>query len=338
MLLSQLRAVQLAAPALLALAMLIPAALVFFRWRPATLRLPRVRPVKSLKKRRHYRLLPASLFSLSIAFLVTAAAGPHIPFAAADRRHTGCAITVALDISKSMLWAQDKDHATPERGQRDRFQAGCEFVRNLAVYCEKNFPGDVLQVIVFDESARVAITFTGDYKQIYRKTDMLSLTRGLDDDLAGGTNFGGKGPGPIELAADEFDAIEVPHEARLLLVVTDGDDKLDQTADETPNRDRLQRLLLGKGIKMDVVGVGPALANSKADIVTLSKSLGGRLFTLGSRQDQSGEVLASIKAMKRVSLPGDQVFERVQLFRIFAALGAVLMVGWLWSEAKTLNC
>jgi hypothetical protein len=337
MFLDQLRTTHLAAPQLLALALLIPAALVLFRWRPAKLRLPRVRMVKAINPRRHMRLAPAALFSSGLFMLVVAATGPYVPFAESEKTRVGCAITVALDISKSMLWAQDKDHAEPSRGQPDRFRLGTKLIHTLAKYCEENSPGDIIQVIVFDESARVAITFTGDFKQIYRKADLLSLTRGLDDDLDGGTNFGGKGPGPIDLAAEEFDAFLVPLDARFMVVVTDGDDKLDPSPDQTPNRDRLLHLLRKSGIRMDVVGAGPALGAGAADIVALSKSAGGSLFTLGG-QDQSAAFLASVKALKRVSLAGDRVFERIQLYRIFAALGAALILGWLWSEARTFNC
>jgi hypothetical protein len=337
MFLNQLRSVHLAAPQLLALALLIPAALILFRWRPAKLRLPRVRLVTVLNTWRHLRLVPAALFGAGLFLLVVAAAGPHIPIADSQKSHVGCAITVALDISKSMLWAQDKDHAQPNRGEPDRFRLATKLIHTLAKHCQENSPGDIIQVIVFDESARVAITFTGDFKQIYRKTDLLALTRGLDDDLDGATNFGGKGPGPIDLAAEEFDVFKVPLEARLLVVVTDGDDKLDQSPDQTSNRDRLRHLLRQNGIKMHVVGVGPVLASGAADIVALSKNTGGSLFTLGGH-DQTAAFLASVKAMKRVSLPGDQVFERIQLYRIFVALGAAIMLGWLWSEAKTFNC
>lgn len=326
--------VHFATPLALLLAAAIPAVWLLLRVRTEKALFSRVRFLNGLNQHRFLRRVPTILFSTALALLVVAMLGPYT-LSLGESKKQGRAIILCLDISGSMKWRIDKDKVKAEKGE-SRFDLLSRCMAIMAREREELGEDDYIMIIVFDDTARVALSWTNDYKQVYRKSDFLSMSAGLDEDFTGGTNFGGKGPGPLDLAATEFDKIKAPPGARVVVMMTDGDDKLDKDG-ETTNHDRLFTLIRSNHMHLNVVGVGPVLAKGQGDIITLAKDVNGGVFTANT-PEKLAKAFANLSAVTRGPLPSNQEeINRQQLFHMLALAAGLFACMWLWSEALIFN-
>lgn len=218
---------------------------------------------------RYLQRLPLTLVSAALVCFSFSLAGPRVYKSEEPRQILARDIMVAVDISGSMgsqLPGYQSAVVRNGRNQSRRIDAAQDAVLSFAQNRFDLKSGDRVGLILFDDDPRVSWPLTNDLKQIFRKTDFLPLNvYSGEKALGAGTNFGAKGPGPIDAACQHFGEYgESP--ARVLIMVTDGEDELGEAAMK-----RLAALMKKGGVKLYVVGVGPTLASQEVDIKRLAR-------------------------------------------------------------------
>ncbi|MBX9689548.1 MAG: VWA domain-containing protein [Candidatus Obscuribacterales bacterium] len=212
--------------------------------------------------------LPMTLSSLALICFTVALAGPRVFKADSDKQILARDIMIAEDFSGSMgapLPGYTSPLARNGNRQARRIDAAQDAILSFAKNRFELKTGDRVGMILFDDSPRVAWPLTDDLKQIFRRTDFLPSNLFGEKVLGSGTNFGAKGPGPIDEACSHFrDYGESP--ARVLIMVTDGEDEI---SDE--HLKRLSALMKKHNVKLYVVGVGQTLATREVDIKRLAR-------------------------------------------------------------------
>lgn len=157
-------------------------------------------------------------------------------------------------------------------GQRriDAAQAAImRFIRNRFI-AEQS---DRIAIMSFDTEPHWSWPLTDDLKMIYRKGIF------VDQGLGGGTNFGDMEPGPIDAACQHFDE-RGKAATRVLIMITDGEDRISQSTYE-----RLKKIMTDRGIRFYIIGVGETLARRDVDIIRLATDVGGQVFRVENATD-----------------------------------------------------
>lgn len=172
------------------------------------------------------RLWKAALRILAVAFLCVALARPQFGSRVETVRRVGQDIVVALDLSRSML-AED---VAPSRLERARL-AVLRMLRQL--------DGDRVALVAFAADAFIQSPLTIDYGAAAMFLDA------MEPDLmpVQGTDLGAA----LSVSLDALD--EGARDARVVVLVTDGEDHEDSFAEE------LQRAV-DSGVDVHLVGVG----------------------------------------------------------------------------------
>ena len=291
-------------------------------------------------------IVPVALLTLGLVALIVALSGPQRVRQISTTTMKARDIIVAVDISGSMgggftgelprrtqLPAEvekdlperppkkNADGTKPPQRRIDAAQAAVlNFVRDR--YAAK--AGDRVGVVTFDSSPYYAWPLTHDLKMIYRKIQF------ADVGLGGGTNFGERKPGPIDLAAEHLDELG-QSVTKVLILVTDGEDNLSGSAME-----RLTEIIKTRGIRLYVIGVGETLARKDVDILRLAASVGGQGFRVETPADLDN-CFRSIDAMERSSVQVETTQKRDELFFYFAGAALLLLVFGIVGEALVLN-
>lgn len=291
-------------------------------------------------------MVPVSLLTIGLIALIVAIAGPQRVQQVSTSTIRARDIIVAVDISGSMGGGfsgelpkrtqlptdvekelperppkKNPDGSTPAQRRIDAAQAAVlNFVRDR--YAAK--AGDRVGVITFDFSPYYAWPLTHDLKMIYRKVQF------ADVGLGGGTNFGERKPGPIDLAAEHLDDLG-QSVTKVLILVTDGEDRLSDSAME-----RLVDLIKTKGIRLYVIGVGDTLAQKDVDILRLAAAVGGQGFRVETPADLDN-CFRSIDAMERSAVQIETSQKRDELFYYFAGAALLLLLLGTVGEALVLN-
>jgi Ca-activated chloride channel family protein len=184
--------------------------------------------------------------------------------------------------------------------------------------------GDRIGVLVFDNAPYISWPLTRDLKMIYRKVQLAG------HGVGGGTNFGEYNPGPIDAAIDQFDQLGQSN-TRVLIMVTDGEDGLSAGAQA-----RLLKSLQSHGVRMYVIGVGPALAWQDVDIIRLAEAAGGRVF----RVENGGDLnlcFETINSLEQSAVKVAGVHKHDERFFYFAYAAVFFFLLGFTAEAIVLN-
>ncbi len=160
--------------------------------------------------------------------------------------------------------------------------------------------------------------------------------------MGSGTNFGAEPGGPIDFAAKSF--LELEKESgtagcNVLILVTDGEDKLEQDV-----QDRLTAVLVAAKIRFYVIGVGLDPAKENVHITKVCEKVAAlQAKTAGKTPGQKHVFLVEsgsledcfreIDALESGPVPYEAVASHEQLFYVALIICLCLGAAWLASEA-----
>lgn len=282
--------------------------------------------------------LPMIFMVSALVFMIVALARPQIPGEPENRTIPGRDIILAVDISFSMSFpfkGELVEHETPpefdfqvpvEERRRvnrglvyDKPEEGWQRIhaaqRALMKFIEnrhKGDSGDRIGLVLFDVVPRYGWPITDDLRMLYRKAQF------IQENLGTGTNFGGRPPGPIDLAVKHFDEYGEA-QSQVLIMVTDGEDNIDYATQR-----RLSTLVRENGIRFYLVGIGETLANKDVDIIKFADSVGGHVFRVEDTESLN-QVFATIDRLEKSEVTTSQLETRDDVFFYFAwlALGSL---------------
>ncbi len=285
--------------------------------------------------------LPLLLITLSFVPLVIALARPQLVRTDTTKTIKARDIVIAVDISGSMktrfegeipkrdgvAGELDKEVPQPQApaagpGQQPdpdfghrRIDAAQGAVLRFVVDRYIANAGDRIGIVLFDTQQYWAWPLTDDLKTIYRKGQFIN--QGAID---GGTNFGEWKPGPIDAAADHFDDMG-KSATRVLIMITDGEDDLDEGA-----KQRLEKVIRSHNIHFNVIGVGPTLAKQDVDIIKLAQRVNGHVYRVENAEDLA-RCFDSINELEQTVVQVESNTHHQDIFYYFAcaALGLFLL-------------
>lgn len=296
--------------------------------------------------------IPKVLSLLTAALVLLALARPQVAGPPTTRTIIGRDIIVAVDISFSMSTEfkgelKDKpsipgldlppgidtkgkpkdDQWRPQRpddGKVQRIDAAQHAVMTFIANRWRANAGDRVGLILFDDQPRHGWPLTDDLRMIYRKGQF------IQHGLGGGTNFGERPPGPVDMAEEHFKELG-QSQTRVLIMVTDGEDQLSFYA-----KRRLAEIITRNNIRLYVVGVGETLAKKDVDIIKLAEQVGGKVFRVEDSQAMVN-CFAEIDRMERspISVAVDET--RSDVFFYFAGAAALTLMLSLLAGALILN-
>lgn len=291
---------------------------------------------------------PLVLFELALASLIVCIARPQVPRPAIQAVIQSRDIILAVDISASMDAPYAGKIPPPEKSdpeldkqlppipkarpredrygysryydderstqrQNRRIDAAQQCVMRFTRHRFQRAQGDRIAAIVFDTEPHWSWPLTDDLKQIYRKCLFIS------EGMGGGTNFGDTDPGPIDWAYDHF-LERGKAAARVVIMVTDGEDNIGGRA-----MGRLQSKINELGIKLYVIGVGPALNSRGTDLERLAQSTGGKVFRAENAAEMT-QCFDSIDEMERSPVEIDRPGGYRDIFPVFALLALGFLI------------
>lgn len=271
------------------------------------------------------RLAKGVLFLAAIALAVVALARPQFGSRVETVRSRGQDVMVALDLSQSML-ARD---VSPNRLERAKL-AVLRLLRQL--------DGDRIGLVAFAADAFVQSPLTIDYGAA------AMFLGAMEPDLmpVQGTNLG-------EALRVSLDALEEAREARVLVVVTDGEDH------EGGIDAQLERAVQ-MGVRIHTVGLGSAegvpipqfdeqgrqqgfLRDDEGNVVTtrldeatlrrVAEATGGRYVRAGPGGTAFDDLVDDIAGADGEDLEGQQVTQYDEQYQIFLGLALLLLVAEL---------
>ncbi len=296
--------------------------------------------------------LPRMLLVLALACVTVALTGPQvISHLSLDSTVNGRDIIFALDYSGSMaekfkgkvppLKNKDpfsEEAATAKTGeptadsdtvvkpQEDRrIDAAQAFILLFVERRMEAQGNDAIGLIAFDQRPRLCWPLDRDLKQISRHGNFIPKTSGPGG-LGSGTNFGTEMPGPIDLAAEHFNK-RGRSQTRVLVLVSDGDNKLDAKVQQ-----RLVKVIRQAGMRLYVVGVGEVIAKNDVDILKVAREVDGTVFRVERAEDME-KCFQTIDALESSPVPVTTNLLHEELFYIPLALGLALFLVWLSLEA-----
>lgn len=230
----------------------------------------------------------------------------------------------ATGISEDPLQKKLSPDAQEQHEPR-RIDAAMAAIIAFATRREAADNGDAVAIIAFDRRPTLCWPLDRDLKQIRRHGTFLPKGDGPLG-LGNGTNFGTIDPGPIDLAAEHFKQYGTS-KSRVLILVTDGEDKLapDVMA-------RLERVIRDAGMKVYVVGVGETLASQDVDIIRLAERVGGGVFRVETA-DGLTKCFDTIDAIESSPVAQNAAFTAEELFYYPLALALIAAIVWLALEA-----
>lgn len=297
--------------------------------------------------------LPDVLFTVALACMITALAKPMIPDDPTVKNVVGRDIILAVDISLSMVdelktsfperetkipelesplppgGLSHKDQNLyhpdmPKNGKMRRIDGAQAAVLNFLRNRYLSASGDRIGMIVFDQRPRIAWPLTHDLRMIYRKGQF------VQEGMGGGTNFGARGPGPIDLAVEQFKELGQA-DSKIVIMVTDGEDEIDWNAME-----RLQKLIQENGLRLHVIGVGPTLAKNDVAIMRLTRAVGGQVFR-AETEDALNKCLAEIDKLERSPIKHESHANEQDFFHFFAGLSLIFLLAATVGELLIVN-
>lgn len=289
--------------------------------------------------------LPQALLGASIAASAITLSDPQIKLAQTTTTTTmGRDIILALDYSGSM--AEPFKGDLPKRDNQDEFAARwngrlideqeSEFeVRRIEAaqqailkFVDKRRDagnGDSIGLIAFDNRPILRWPLDRDLMQISRHGNFVPRGKGPRG-LGGGTNFGTKIPGPIDLAATHFEK-KGRCQTRILILVTDGENEIDKDS-----KNRLEKLIADTSIRLYVIGVGESLKGDQADIAQLCLDVGGKVFRV-ERSADLDNCFAEIDSLESSPVPLSTHRDYQPVFYVFLSVAAACCALWGFSEA-----
>lgn len=281
--------------------------------------------------------VPLTLASLALISVAVAVAGPRIFKAEETKQTLARDIMIAEDYSGSMS-APLPGYKSPLRRNGDkparRIDAAQDAILSFAKNRHELKTGDRVGLILFDENPRLAWPLTNDLKQIFYRTDFLPSNLLGEKTLGSGTNFGAKGPGPIDAACDHFrDFAESP--AKVLIIVSDGEDEL---GDE--HLRRLSSLMKKYKVKLYVVGVGETLAKKEVDIKRLARDFmdgGETCVFLVEKSDDMQKCFKAIDQLERGPVTVTSYNNFQELYQYPLVAGFLLIFLWTISLVALLG-
>jgi hypothetical protein len=298
------------------------------------LRLPSLPTVKN--RRFGMRSVPRTLLVLAFIFIGIALATPQaVKTLKLLGTVKGRDIICALDYSGSMA-EKFKGNVPPVKlkdpffdeepssgvGRGRRIDAGQNVILNFVEWRRQKQSADAVGLIVFDDRPLLRWPLDRDLLQISRHGNFVPPGQGREG-LGGGTNFGTKPPGPIDLAAEHFEA--KAHATRVLVLVTDGEDKLAPEVQE-----RLVKVIKDARVRLYVVGIGDKIKD--ADILKVAEAAGGKSFPVNNADDLN-KCFASIDELESSPMPLNFDMLHEELFYIPLTIGLLLAFLWALSES-----
>ncbi|MDO5470833.1 MAG: VWA domain-containing protein, partial [Akkermansia sp.] len=224
--------------------------------------------------------LPATLGLLALAIAVLAAARPINGYTEAGATSSGRNLIIAVDVSRSM----ETTDVSPSRLEEAR-SAAYELIDAL--------PSDKIGLMVFSGEADLVVPLTYDHTAL--KETLQNI--GRDWVATGGTNFGRV----LQRAMQDFER-SAPEGTNALVILSDGEDTMDTSAEVAKEARAKKLLVITVGIGTTAGGAIPDKlgANglwqdsdgkhviSKLNIARLSefaKATGGDFFTMNSGTD-----------------------------------------------------
>jgi Mg-chelatase subunit ChlD len=341
-------------PLWLLLAVLLPLVFVFWRRRGHVI-FSDTRLVRRSLIAKGLQLAAEAMFALALLAGLIALANPTVPDEPSTKTILGRDLIIAVDVSASMGFefkgslakletAPGLDGQVPvSELKREKPGGGIDpnklgsdtpglrridaaqrailtFIRDR--YLAKN--GDRIGMITFDDRPRIAWPLSHDLRMIYRQAQFIDKTLGL------GTNFGGRPPGPLDLAITQFEELGQATN-KVIILVTDGEDDLDGYVQR-----RLVELLKKNNVRLYLVGVGETLAKNDVDIMKVATSVGGRVFRVEDAKSMQ-ECFATIDSLERSAVTYEQVEEHKTVFFYFAMAAAALLALGVIIEFVVIN-
>lgn len=293
-------------------------------------------------------LLPRLMLACAVALAAVALAQPQkIDEKPSESTIQGRDIMLALDYSYSMAapfegalpQAKSKEKPTghqPEVVEQTddegddrkprRIDAALAAILAFVDTRDESNGGDAVGLIAFDRRPVLRWPLDPDLKQIIRHGNFLPKGK-APGGFGEGTNFGAVNPGPIDLAAEHFS--DYGHsKTRVLILVTDGEDKLPAEA-----MTRLEGVLRNAGIRLYVIGVG--LPKEGVDITKLAQRVSDNkecVFRVGNGDDLA-QCFSKISQMESSPVPADTVRKHEELFFVPFVLALAFALAWALLEA-----
>jgi len=268
------------------------------------------------------RMLKSALIVTALGFAAIALARPQFGTRVETVRREGVDLVIALDLSNSML-AED---VAPNRLQRSKLE-----IQRLI----SRLRGDRIGLIAFAGQAFVQSPLTSDYAAARL------FLNAMDPDLipVQGTDLGAA----INLALDAFS--DEPVEARVIIVVTDGEDH-EGGIDDAVSR------AVEAGVKIFTVGVGSAggvpipefdrngvrrgfkrdgdgtvvtTALDEATLKRVAEATGGRLYRSTPEASELTDLIDDVTAMGGRETDSREVTQFEEQFQIFLGIALVLL-------------
>jgi Mg-chelatase subunit ChlD len=332
------------------LAALLVLPVIYVARRKERIRVATSRHYQSSLLSRLVSYLPVTLQALAVTLATVALCQPLVPV---DEKHSskvqGRDIILALDWSGSMAepykgdrkvnkretWYHDatKPPVELDEGGKPkelrRIDAAQDALVAFAEARQKASAGDHIGLIAFDHKPLLRWPLDRDIKQITRHGSFLPKGKGPQE-LGVGTNFGNDMPGPIDLAADHFEA-KGKSSTRVLILLTDGENEI-----KTDVMTRLSAVIRKARMKMYVVGVGEKIGSGELSLEQLCRSEGGEVFRAETQADLD-KCFEKINALESSPIPvtQDKSFEPVFYYFLAAALALYVLANL--SEAVILS-
>ncbi len=178
--------------------------------------------------------------------------------------------------------------------------------------------GDAVGLIVFDRRPILRWPLDHDLRQITRHGSFVPQGKGWQG-LGVGTNFGREIPGPIDMAAEQFQK-RGQSSTRVLVLVTDGEDELEARVVA-----RLAKVIRDAHIKLYVIGIGDKIGKEKLDIEKLCEQVGGKIFRADTKE-RLDTCFQEINSLESSQVP---VYNFKSLETVFSGFLSLALVAFL---------
>ncbi len=303
---------------------------------------------------RLFGYIPAACQMLAVTLAAVALCRPMVPV---DEKTAstvkGRDIILALDWSASMgepykgerkvhkrdAWYHDvgqppkSSPENPEDANQPtelrRIDAAQDALVGFAEARQKVAVGDHIGLIIFDYKPQLRWPLDRDIKQITRHGSFLPKGKGPQE-LGIGTNFGNEMPGPIDLAAEHFEA-KGKSSTRVLILLTDGENEI-----KSEVMTRLSSVIRKARMKLYVIGVGEKIGKGELSLERLCRDQGGEVFRAETQADLD-RCFERISALESSPIPVTQAKSFEPVFYYFLVGAIALYVLAILFEAVILG-
>lgn len=261
------------------------------------------------------------LRSLAMAFLIIALLGPSFGETTKEVKSEGKDIYIAVDLSQSM----NAFDIQPTRLEKIKFE-----LKNIV----EAFSSDRIGLIIFSSEAFVQCPLT--YDQSALNLFISTLNTGLVPNA--GTDFGA----PLRMAYDKLDEAESPitqQKAKIILMISDGEDFGDDTEDAANQvvKSGVQLFALGvgtetgskirqsNGFKRDREGQEVVTKLNSKSLRKLAVDTGGKYFEINENQNDVERLIRAINEVEGEIRDARTIDASANKFYFFL-LGAIVLL------------